>query len=205
MSDAQGGAPAPGWYEDPTGQAGVRWWDGGQWTAYTGARPADAPTPAAGGRPALPATTPVYTPYIWLVVLLPLLSTATLFLWQPRLRLTTINGTETLDPAAILTPEYFLLVGLGLAVFALTVVFAALDQRALARAGVVRPFPWGWAFLGLVYPIGRSVIVHQVARPRGLLPIWVLVGVFVVNIIVSSIWGAVFSSEIASQLSQLSG
>jgi hypothetical protein len=26
------GAPAAGWYADPTGETAVRWWDGAQWT-----------------------------------------------------------------------------------------------------------------------------------------------------------------------------
>ncbi len=30
----QGGAPA-GWYPDPGGPSGWRWWTGSEWTAYT--------------------------------------------------------------------------------------------------------------------------------------------------------------------------
>jgi len=29
------GGPAAGWYPDPQGQAGLRWWDGGRWTEHT--------------------------------------------------------------------------------------------------------------------------------------------------------------------------
>ena len=32
-----------GWYRDPWGQAGLRWWDGGQWTAFT-----EGPAPPGG-------------------------------------------------------------------------------------------------------------------------------------------------------------
>ncbi len=43
-----GGLPAPGWYADPSGMAGLRWWDGYQWTGHVG------PPSAAGPRaPAL--------------------------------------------------------------------------------------------------------------------------------------------------------
>jgi hypothetical protein len=28
-------APAPGWYQDPSGTAGLRWWDGITWTDHT--------------------------------------------------------------------------------------------------------------------------------------------------------------------------
>jgi hypothetical protein len=45
------GAGEPGWYEDPGGQPGLRWWDGSTWGSEL--RP---PGPAAGtGRPAAPA------------------------------------------------------------------------------------------------------------------------------------------------------
>jgi uncharacterized protein YxjI len=38
-------APTPGWYADPTGQAGHRWWDGKQWTDHvTSATEQAAPT-----------------------------------------------------------------------------------------------------------------------------------------------------------------
>lgn len=41
--------PRAGWYEDPRGEADLRWWDGTAWTAHTSARPsAPAPAPQAG-------------------------------------------------------------------------------------------------------------------------------------------------------------
>ena len=44
------GLPRAGWYEDPRGEADLRWWDGTAWTAHTSARPS-APTPAPQAGP----------------------------------------------------------------------------------------------------------------------------------------------------------
>ena len=46
--------PPPGWYPDPAGSPGARWWDGSGWTAHV-QQPA-APPPGPGyGRPPYPA------------------------------------------------------------------------------------------------------------------------------------------------------
>ena len=40
-------APAAGWYPDPHGTGGTRWWDGGAWTEHAAPPPAPwTPTPA---------------------------------------------------------------------------------------------------------------------------------------------------------------
>jgi hypothetical protein len=50
-----------------------------------------------------------------------------------------------------------------------------------------------------VYVIGRSVIVRKVAPDRGLVPVWVLIGVIVLSIIVSTIkMSAMMTSMISS-------
>lgn len=37
--------PPPGWYQDPTAQAALRWWDGSRWTGHTSVT---APQPSIG-------------------------------------------------------------------------------------------------------------------------------------------------------------
>ncbi len=51
-------------------------------------------------------------------------------------------------------------------IIAATIVFAFLDWRELKRRGVPAPFHWAFSFLalagfGIVYPIGRSVVVKR--------------------------------------------
>ena len=172
MSDqvqaAAAGSPQPGWYPDPSGGAGLRWWDGAQWTERTGVATA---TPEPG------SLRSVYGPFIWLIALLPLLSGVATLLYRPGLPV----GGGPASAIRLLGPGYLPLMSLGLLLYALTVVFAWLDHRGLRRAGLAQPFHWAFAFLGgLVYGIGRSVAVYRVAR-RGLAPIWVLIVVTLLN------------------------
>jgi hypothetical protein len=207
--------PPPGWYPDPAGTGRLRWWDGSGWTDQfstpqqgmyggpntAGPYAANLYAPAAE-RPHISRDAPVYNPLICAITLLPLLSSILLLLWNPELRFITVGRqqTPTLDPLSIFTPEYFMLVISGFLVYAVSVLLAYFDSERLKRAGVVRPFHWAWSFLSSgVYVIGRSVIVSQVARGRGLVPIWVLIGVFVLNIVVTNIkMSELMSSMIAT-------
>ncbi len=194
MSDSQ--TPA-GWYRDPTGEAGYRWWDGYAWSSST------SPDPAAGrpgpsgmppsmppmssyvtsARPQLPPDRPIYGVLIWLITLLPLLSWPLSLVYQPHFRIITVeNGVRTIDPLSIYTPGYFAVSGVSLAIYIVTIVLAFRDQRWLVKQGVVRPFAWGWAFLQPVYIIGRSVIVNGVTPKHALWPVWVLIVIEVVGL-----------------------
>src|SRR4051812_22026449 len=186
MSDAS--SSAPGWYPDPTGTGALRWWDGRTWTEHVAA----APSPYAGSpyapaqRRQLPADTPVYTVWIWLVAVLPLISSSLVLLLSPEPMFGTAAGSAQIvitDPFALIGGRmYFVVVGLNWLLTAAGIVFSWLDYRELSRRGVERPFHWAWSFLGIVYPIGRAIIVRGVARGRGLAPLWVAIGGYVVSL-----------------------
>ena len=73
--------------------------------------------------------------------------------------------------------------GLSIVLLAAQVLLAVSDQRALRRLGIVRPFPWGWAFLNPVYLIGRHVVVRR--RVHGsLAPLWVWIVLQAVSFVV---------------------
>lgn len=173
----------------------------GPYPAYTtgnyAARPYGAGTYATGSypiapfqRPSISRDTPVYNPLIWAITLLPLLSTLLLLFWTPEFRFISLGRqqTPTLDPWSVFTPAYFMLLFSGFLAYAASVLLAYFDSERLKRSGVIRPFHWAWSFLSSgVYVIGRSVVVSKVARGRGLVPIWVLIGVFLLNIVVTNI------------------
>ncbi|MFJ5954558.1 DUF2510 domain-containing protein [Paenarthrobacter sp. NPDC092416] len=194
-----GSTTPPGWFPDPSDPRQLRWWDGVQWTPHLAPASAQFLTQQ---RVLISASTPVYNPFIWAIVLMPVVSILLMLTWQPEFRyLTTRQGVTTLDPTSMYTPSYVLLQISGLVIYALSVLFAYLDYQRLARSGVVRPFHWAWTFLsGTVYIIGRSVIVRKVALGRGLWPIWALIGVTVLSFIVVSVWFSIMFSSMVSQM-----
>lgn len=190
MSDSTNAVP-PGWYPDNnTGHQ--RWWDGTQWTDHV-----QAPYDPAAAAVALkaPAGTKTGTVWIWLVVLLPLLGLATIFAFdfEGYMQEVIENPTSMSSQLGIYTSPGFLLSTLfGWLVTALVIVFSALDWRTLKARGVPQPFHWGFAFLalagfGIVYPIGRSIVVKR-RTGGGLAPLWATIAVFVVSAIVVVAW-----------------
>lgn len=189
-----------GWFPDPSGGPGTRWWDGQQWTEHT-SDPAQVYASVEPRR--VDPATPIYTPYIWLIVLIPLLSVLLLLFWDMDAYMNSVLASAD-DPFAQYTdPGYLLIQGTSWLIYALSVLFAFLDRRVLLQRGFDRPFHWAWTFLGsAVYVIGRSVIVRR-RSGTGLLPIWVMIGVFVISLVVSIVKVAAVMSAMMSGLSQL--
>jgi hypothetical protein len=183
--------PQPGWYPIAPGSAELRWWDGSKWTEHRHTQEQVASAP--NRPPVAPEGTNPATVWAWLLAVTPLLPLIGLLQWDIRGYLRAIllvgssGGTSSSRVAdAILSPSYFVLLGLGLLTFVLCVVFALLDYYALKRRGVPRPFHWAWSFLqtGAVYMIGRAVIVRR-RTGHGLAPLWVWIGLYVLVFVVS--------------------
>ena len=201
----------PGWYPDPWNPSAQRFWDGARWTEHVA---------AAGGpsdRPRLPEGAPIYGALIWVLALLPLLDGV--MVWfihidaaQFAELMQSGDGSSLptgvgIDPFSLFGAGYWVTVALSPLLYAAYIVLAALDHRRLVRLGVVRPFHWAWAFIpsvgSLVYVIGRCVIVRKVAAPRGLAPLWVLIGSYLVALVSGAIWSSIFVNQLLDQVNQI--
>lgn len=151
---------------------------------------------APPARPQLAPGVSTSTPWIWVIVLLPMVSLGSIWLMDP---IRFMPSPAELDSAAFMPlriwtdPAMLLVAGLSYLAAALTIVAAFLDYRALQRIGVVRPFHWAWSFAtllvsSLVYVIGRTVIVGKVTPGRGGAPLWVAIVVTVLGMINVGIW-----------------
>lgn len=183
---AQGSPQAPaGWYADPESPGQGRYWDGRAWTdlRHTPGQPFPAPPPLKA-----PPGTDGNTVWVWLIIFLPLLPLLLLFLvpWDAMFALDPALD----DPRAglqaslalFLSPWYWAAILLGYVVYGLSVWFAYLDMKELARRGVPKPFHWAFAFIGgAVYTIGRSVVVKR-RTGTGHAPLWAEVAVILVSI-----------------------
>lgn len=194
-------APA-GWYPEPSGAEGQRWWDGTRWTEY--ATPLAAPTqPAAqyapydgAAQPRVAEGTPVDTVWIWLIVALPILAVIPFFLWDFEGYMLASMTDPTAQLRMYLDPMYLTSVVVGWLVYGVTVWLAYLDRVALERLGYARRFHWAWTFLSpLVYVIGRSVVVKRQAG-RGTAPIWIAIALNVAMTIALMVWVSVITANV---------
>lgn len=170
----------PGWYTDPAGGPKQRWWDGTQWTEHF--QEPYSPAVAAAALKA-PEGTPVYTPWIWIIALLPVLQLVPLatFDFGGYLR----GAMSPYGSIAMMTsPGYLLLTLGGWVIYGLSALFAYFDWRRLVAVGMPRPFHFAWVFLSsVVYVIGRSVVVRR-RTGRGIAPMWVSIAGIVLSFIV---------------------
>jgi hypothetical protein len=224
------GTPQPGWYPDPAGSTQLRWWDGTGWTqhlqpaappASTGAATTGASTTGAADAPHVhaqpqyaqnpytqrpPAQPPlgehpaIYTPFIWIIALLPLLSAIALAAVDMRVMIVRPSQLDSMmAPTMLGSPMYVVVSLLGWVIYGVSVWMAYLDWRALGRIGIVNPFHWAWAFLtGVVYVIGRSIVVRRRIGGGALIPIWVIAGVYVLTFIITIVKVAALVSSVVS-------
>jgi hypothetical protein len=216
MTDAQTPAtpstpsiPA-GWYADPSNAAQQRWWDGTQWSEQV-----SAPYVAAEQQKA-PDGTNVQTPWIWLNVLLPLVALIPLFFLDTTSIFRDVMANPS-DPtvameaqlAFMFQPAILATYVLSFLIIALTILFAFLDHRELKRRGVPAPFHWAFAFLalagfGIVYPIGRSVVVkRRTGQSDRVLLAAILT--LVVSFVVVIIWSVILFSQMFALIGDLPG
>ncbi|WP_164990431.1 DUF2510 domain-containing protein [Agromyces albus] len=198
-------APA-GWYPEPNGTDGQRWWDGTRWTEYaTPLSPPPQAQYASYGRvpqaqaqyaPYGSATaarvaegTPVDTVWIWLIVVLPILPYIPLFFWDFESYLLQSMTTDPMAQARMyLDPMYLATTALGWLTYGVLVWFAYLDMVALRRLGYAKQFHWAWTFLmPLIYVIGRSVVVKRQAG-YGTAPIWVAITLYAAGFVGLMVW-----------------
>lgn len=202
MTEASSSTPAAaaGWYANPANPAQQRWWDGTQWTDHVSA--AAYGTPQAYEQLKAPAGTKWNTPWIWPLLLLPLLSYGTLFLYDFNGMFAAMLYNPT-NPYAMmqgmLTPGFIIAQILPWVIVAVVVVCSYLDWRELTRRGVPKPFHWAFGFLGIVYPIGRAVITNRRGM-GGMVVLWVAIAVLVAGLIVSTIWSVIFMNGMMSTM-----
>ena len=116
-----------GWYADPSDATARRWWDGGRWTEHV------VPAVRPYGEHLQPARvadgTPVDTVWIWLAVLLPLLTVPLLFLVDvdQLAEVNAVGGSPFGDP------WYNVASLLGWPIYGLAVWFSYLDYAAMGR------------------------------------------------------------------------
>ncbi|MDF9749040.1 DUF2510 domain-containing protein [Arthrobacter sp. ES3-54] len=197
-------APGPGWYPDPAGSGRLQWWNGSAWTGQFSAPqfPAAPAQHLVAPRRRISDRAPVYNPYIWTIVALPLVSLILLMFWNPVFRLRTVGTRQVqiIDPASIFTAPYFLLVATGFVAYGVSALLAYLDWDRLRKDGVVRPFHWAWVFLSReLYVIGRSVIVHEVAPRRGLAPVCATIGVILLTVVLTGLKMSAIAATLANQ------
>lgn len=215
----------PGWYADPDHPSMHRWWNGSAWTESRrpapGAAPASFAPTSYAAYPSAPAATaapvrpdiPTETPWIWLIVFLPLVGIIPFFFidWRGFLQdsIDRSLGTPSGAWAASFTGAMLLLTLLSYAVIAAQAVFAFLDWRTLRARGIDRPFHWAWIFFTLVisngvYVIGRGVILRR-QTGKGLAPVWAWIAVTLLTLAIGIGYAVYMLNEVFGLIATYDG
>lgn len=121
---------------------------------------------APHARVPLPPGTRTETVWIWLLVVMPWVFASTIFLFDLAAVLDALWVGDEAGALADVALHAGLLVTSSLTTTGCALLFASRDARHLRTVGVIRPFPWGFAAIaGIVYLIGRTVVLRTVTRP----------------------------------------
>ncbi|MFT4284416.1 MAG: hypothetical protein QM598_06230 [Protaetiibacter sp.] len=146
---------------------------------------------ASHERPPLSPGTRIDTVWVWLIVSVPWVLASTIFLFDIDVVFDALWVGDTDAALAHVALHLGLLVASSLLTIALALLFASRDARRLRAVGVVRPFPWGFAAIaGLVYLIGRQVVLGKVTRAP-IAPLAVSIALYVLWYTAFGVWAAV--------------
>ncbi len=164
--------------------------------------------PAAALR--APEGTDPNTPWIWLILLVPIVQTLPIFFldWSAFVEATLMDPTALSTTALFASPAYLTLLALGWIGTGAMIGFAYLDWRELQRRGVPQPFHWAYIFLTLavssaVYTIGRSVVVKR-RTGRGLAPMWISIATIVAGFVLGIVFAIVLTQVFVNSLDLVS-
>lgn len=143
-----------GWYVNGSDQTSLRYWSGGSWTERTLPLPITEPTPIISADTGdeweeLPwSTVPA-----WILIASPMLMGATLLIAMLEANASGFT---------------WLVAGLLVAPYLLTLVLAPLDEVRLRSWGYRRTATWAWAFLGApAYLVARTMVLNRYASGVG--------------------------------------
>jgi len=178
-----------------------------------------APQPALRA----PEGTEPSTPWIWLLVVLPvveilisiplLLSVGDVMSRMVGMASTGAAASDSSEVlremlsayAGILGPMLWVMLA-GYLLSGIGVLLGWLDWRELRRRGVPKPFHWAWGFFVfagggiLVTLIGRSVVIRR-RTGRGLAPLWAGIAAYVVVFVATIVWVVYFVTSLIGSIS----
>lgn len=156
-------------------------------------------------RPLLPPDARVETVWLWLIVVVPWILASSVFLFDVDAVLDALWVGDADAATAHVALHLGVLLAQSLLTIALDLLFAWRDARRLRAAGVVDPFPWGFAAVaGIVYVIGRLVVLRKVARPS-VVPLVVSIGLYLLWYTTFAVWAVMSVSNALAGLGATTG